>query len=132
MTNNDYLILNKSGAFLDGRATLTYRGEKLSEYEISKLYNSFRDVNMNLSEDQRFTRLDIMSSKTSGIFSLPGNPSSVAGPHIWARAKLADKTMSEWMYCCELKNASDAAKACISVVFTGINLGMIFEKSKTR
>ena len=118
------------GVFLGKTAAVTYRGEKLDQYHIQDARKSFLVENDSLSKKPVFAELYVMSSETAGLFSIAGNPSSKHGKHIWARAKMSGGMVSDWTYLCEYKNPSDAAKFAICSVMTGINLGVLFKKTK--
>jgi len=127
-----FLTMNKDGVFLGKDAAVTYRGEKLDAHHIQYAKRSFYIDSDGLVLKQPFAELHVMTSETSGLFSLGGNPSLNHGKHVWARAKTLSGMLSGWTYLCEYKNSSDAAKFAISSVFTGINLGVIFAKNKNQ
>lgn len=128
---NDYfLTINMDGVFLGNKAADAYRGEKLDKYHIQDAMKTFTVESDIVSRQQYFSELYVMTSETSGIFSIAGNPSIKHGKYIWARAKKLDGAVSDWTYLCELKNPSDAAKFAICSVMTGINLGVLFKKTK--
>ena len=130
---NDYfLTINMDGVFLGNKVADMYRGEKLDKYHIQDARKSFNVENDILSRRQYFSELYVMTSETSGIFSIAGNPSLNHGRYIWVRAKKLGGTVSDWTYLCELKSPSDAAKFAICSVMTGINLGVVFEKSTNK
>ncbi|MBO7642778.1 MAG: hypothetical protein J6S74_01445 [Alphaproteobacteria bacterium] len=127
-----FLTMNKEGVFLGKDAAVTYRGEKLDAYHIQYAKRSFYIDSDGLVLKQPFAELYVMTSETSGLFSMGGTPSLNHGKHVWARAKTLGGTISGWTYFCECKNPSDAAKFAISSVLTGINLGVIFAKNKNQ
>lgn len=129
---DNFLTVNQDGVFLGNVATTTYRGEKLDEYHIHNAQRSFLVDNDALAKKEKFAELYIMSSETAGLFSIAGKPSFKHGKHVWVRAKMLEGTVSDWTYLCELKNPSDAAKYAICSVMTGINLGVLFRKSKNQ
>lgn len=127
---DNFLTLNKNGVFCGKDAAVTYRGEKLDEYHIHFVKKSFLIENDSLSRKQQFAELHVMTSESAGLFSMGGNPSLKHGKYVWARAKSLGGAVSNWTYLCEHDNPSDAAKFAISSLMTGINLGVIFERSK--
>lgn len=128
---NDYFLkINMDGVFLGNKPADTYRGEKLDKHHIQDAIKTFTVESDILSRQQYFSELYVMTSETSGIFSIAGNPSIKHGKYIWARVKKLGGTVSDWTYLCEHKNPSDAAKYAICSVMTGINLGVLFEQKQ--
>ncbi|MBO7508992.1 MAG: hypothetical protein J6T57_01820 [Alphaproteobacteria bacterium] len=110
MTNLDYVTLKVNGAFIGNNPATSYRGQELYP---TLVRDSLIDFPI-LSKLYNFTELHCLASETQGEMDTVGTPSKKPGQHIWARAKLSNNDITQWVYVVD--GAGYGVKSITSVV----------------